>query len=174
MKFELSHSIEILRQTPDVLARLQDDLSPAWTASSNDRENWGPYDVVGHLIQGEETDWITRAEIILAHAGNRKFQPFDRLAQFDSSRGKELSDLLTEFAHLRKTNIERLVNWQLTEKELRLTGVHPAFGEVTLEQLLATWVVHDLNHIRQIVTYMSEKYADAVGPWKQYLSIIKN
>ena len=112
------------------------------------------------------------AEIILAQDGG-EFEPFDRLAQFEKSKEKSLSDLLTELAHLRNAGLEKLVRWQLTPDQLALKGVHPEFGEVTLEQLLATWVVHDLGHIRQIVTYMANKYSDAVGPWKQYLSILK-
>ena len=173
MKFELEQGLEILRQTPYVLARLLEDLSSGWTQSEGDKENWSPFDVVGHLIHGEETDWINRAEIILKQQGDPRFAPFDRLAQFREAKGRNISDLLTEFAHLRNSNLERLVHWQLTEEELDLKGIHPEFGEVTLRQLLATWVVHDLNHIRQIVTHMSKKYSDEVGPWKAYLSILK-
>src|SRR5258706_4020936 len=153
MKFQLSSAIEILRQTPYTLSRLLEDLSPEWTQSKGDTENWSPYDVIGHLIHGEETDWIPRAEIILEQGEKRTFVPFDRLAQFEKSKGKTLADLLTEFAHARNTNIEMLGRWQLTPEQLALKGVHPELGEVTLEQLLATWGVHDLNHIRQIVEY---------------------
>jgi hypothetical protein len=172
MQFSVDKSVEVLRQTPYVLERLLSDLSGDWAASSGDKENWGPYDVVGHLIHGEETDWIPRAEIILAQGENRTFDPYDRLAQFERSKGKPLRDLLTEFAYLRSANIEKLVRWQLTEEQLQLTGIHPALGEVTLSQLLATWVVHDLNHIRQIVVSMARKYAAEVGPWKAYLSVL--
>lgn len=173
MKFELIKAIEILRQTPYVLTRLLDDLSPDWTASSGDVNNWGPYDVIGHLIHGEETDWIGRAEIILSQDGDRRFTPFARTAQFSRPAERSINDLLLEFAHLRNYNLEKLIAWEITENELRLTGIHPEFGDVTLKQLLSTWVVHDLNHIRQIVTYMAAKYEDAVGPWKEYLSILK-
>lgn len=173
MKFELEKGIEILRQTPYVLARLLDGLSPEWTASAGDENNWSPYDVIGHLIQGEETDWMTRAEIILKEESDSSFQPFDRLAQFRRSRDLNIHDLLTDFAHLRNANLERLVGWRLTPEDLDLTGRHPEFGEVTLKQLLATWVVHDLNHIRQVVTYMARKYEHEVGPWKAYLSILQ-
>ena len=172
MKFEIIRAIEVLRQTPYTLSRMLDDLSPEWTESKGDTENWSPYDVIGHLIHGEETDWIPRAEIILAQGENRTFVPFDRLAQFERSKGKTLTDLLTEFAYARNANIEKLIRWQLTPDQLALSGTHPELGEVTLEQLLATWVVHDLNHIRQIVTYMATKYADSVGPWKAYLAIL--
>ena len=172
MNFQIEKAVEILSQTPYTLSRMLDGLSSEWTQSFGDTENWSPYDVIGHLIHGEENDWIPRAEIILAQGDDRTFVPFDRLAQFKKSKGKTLSDLLTEFAHLRNANIERLVSWQLTSDQLALKGTHPELGLVTLKQLLATWVVHDLNHIRQIVTYMAAKYADNVGPWKAYLSIL--
>ena len=172
MKFELERAIEILRQTPYVMARLLEDLSPDWTASEGDENDWSQYDVIGHLIHGEQTDWIPRAEIILAQGADLSFQPYDRLAQFRSSKSKSLSDLLIEFAHLRNANIERLQSFQLNPGHLALKGIHPEFGEVTLEELLATWVVHDLSHIRQVVTYMAKKYSTEVGPWKAYLSIL--
>ncbi len=173
MKFELDKATEILRQTPYVLARLLQDLSDEWVAGEADEDHWSPYDVLGHLIHGEETDWMARAEIILTQDGDRKFEPFDRLAQFKNSRGKSMLDLLTEFAHLRNANIERLMSWNLKPDNLSLTGMHPEFGEVTLRQLLATWTVHDLNHIRQLVTYMAKQYSEEVGPWKAYLSILE-
>jgi hypothetical protein len=172
MKFELDKAIEILRQTPYTLMRMLDGLSPEWTRSRGDMENWSPYDVIGHLIHGEETDWIPRAEIILEHGTGRPFDKYDRLAQFERSKGRPLSDLLQEFAHLRSHSLEKLVNFGLTPERLALKGMHPALGEVTLEQLLSAWVVHDLNHIRQIVAYMAREYSEAVGPWKEYLSII--
>jgi len=173
MEFVLDQAIEILRQTPYSLSRMIGHLSQVWTEGGNDQQNWAPYDVIGHLIHGEETDWIPRAEIILAQGANVTFVPYDRLAQFEKSKGKSLEDLLTEFAHLRSANIEKLVRWQLTDTQLALKGMHPELGEVTLSQLLATWTVHDLNHIRQIVTFMAELYADNVGAWKAYLSILK-
>lgn len=173
MKFDLDQAAEILRQTPYALMRMLGDLSSEWTHGDGNREYWSPYDVIGHLIHGEETDWIPRAEIILRQGEDRKFEPYDRLAQFEKSKGRPLGDLLTEFAHMRSVNLEKLIRWQLTPDQLALKGVHPELGEVTLEQLLATWVVHDLNHIRQIVTFMAAKYADNVGVWKAYLSILK-
>lgn len=173
MKFDLDLSVQLLRQTPYSLQRMLDGLSEEWTQEGGGREDWSPYDVLGHLIHGEETDWMARAEIILAQDENRTFKTFDRLAQFKESKGKTLDDLLTEFAHLRSANLERVVGWQLDEQKLDLTGIHPTFGEVTLRQLLATWVVHDLNHIRQIVRFMALKYEAAVGPWKEYLTILK-
>lgn len=172
MKFEVARAVEILSQTPSTIARMLEDLSPEWTESGGDQQNWTPYDVVGHLIHGEETDWIPRAEIILAQGDNRTFVPFDRLAQFERSKSRSLDDLLTEFAQARRANLEKLTRWQLTPEQLALKGLHPELGEVTLEQLLATWVVHDLNHIRQIVTYLAGLYADNVGFWRAYLSIL--
>jgi hypothetical protein len=149
-----------------------EDLSPEWTAGTANKENWGPFDIIGHLIHGEKTDWMARAEIILEQGENRTFVPFDRLAQFEESRGRSFADLLAEFGELREGNIETLISWDLTPEHLSLKGMHPELGEVTLEQLLATWVVHDLNHIRQIVTCMATQYDQNVGPWKQYLSIL--
>ena len=172
MKFDLDRAIEILSQTPYTLLRMLESLSPEWTESKGNKENWAPYDVIGHLIHCEETDWIPRAEIILARDENMTFEPFDRFAQFEKSKGKPLADLLTEFGHVRNANIEKLIRWQLTPEHLALKATHPELGEVTLEQLLSTWVVHDLNHIRQIVKYMAAKYEENVGPWKAYLSIL--
>ena len=172
MKFDIGKAVEILRQTPYTLARMLDGLSPEWIESREDEENWAPYDVIGHLIHGEETDWIPRAEIILTNGVDRPFDKYDRLAQFEKSKGKPLSDLLTEFAHLRNASIEKLIRYQLTPEQLQLKGMHPALGEVTLEQLVAAWVVHDLNHIRQIVVYMAKLYDGEVGPWKQYMGIL--
>lgn len=173
MKFDLEKSIELLRQTPYSLRRMLEDLSPDWTESNGDPEDWGVYDIVGHLIHGEETDWIPRAEIILAQGENRTFVPFDRVAQFGVSRFRSLDDLLTEFSHARNANLEKLASWELSPEQLALTGVHPELGEVTLEQLLSTWVVHDLNHIAQIAKKMAAKYKENVGPWKAYLSILQ-
>ena len=173
LTFNVAKSVEILQQTPYSLSRMLEGLSSDWTASTGDTENWSPYDVIGHLIHCEETDWIPRAEIILAQGEDRKFVPFDRFAQFEKSREKTLDDLLTEFAHVRNANIEKLLRWQLTPDQLALKGIHPEFGEVTLTQLISTWVVHDLTHIRQIVTYLASKYSENVGPWKAYTSILK-
>jgi len=172
MRFQVEKAVEVLRQTPYTITRLLEGLSDDWTASRNDPSDWGPYDIVGHLIHGEETDWIPRAEIILAQGENRTFVPFDRVAQFERSKGKSLDDLLTEFAYLRNVNLEKLVRWQLTPEQLELKGMHPELGEVTLEQLLATWAVHDLNHVSQISRKLAVKYADEVGPWKVYLSVL--
>ena len=172
MNFDLDRSLEILEQTPQTLRQMLAGLSHEWTRDGGSPDDWSPYDVLGHLIHCEKTDWIERAEIILAQCENRKFEPFDRHAQFARSEDPTLNALLTEFGDLRTHNLERLASWQLTPEQLTLTGIHPSFGEVTLGQLLATWAVHDLNHIRQIVRFMARKYETAVGPWKEYLTIL--
>ena len=173
MKFQIEQAVEILSQTPATVKSLLENLSDDWIKNTVNSENWSPFDIVGHLIHGEETDWIPRAEIILGQGENPTFEPFDRFAQFEKSKGKTLSELFEIFAALRLKNLEKLRQMNLTEEKLKLKGIHPELGEVTLEKLLATWVVHDLNHIKQIVTVIACKYADNVGAWKQYLSILQ-
>lgn len=173
MKFQVAEAVEILEQTPQVLKSLLGNLSDNWTASSENRDDWNPFDIVGHYIHAEETDWIPRAEIILKQAENRTFEPFDRFAQFEASKGKPLNDLLETFAQRRRESLETLQSWNLSDEQLKLKGTHPELGEVTLEELLSTWVVHDLTHIRQIVQVLAKKYAENVGAWREYLSILK-
>ena len=174
MAFDLDNGISILERTPQTLSALLSGLSPAWTDATEGPDTWSPTVVIGHLIQGERTDWIARAEIILAQGANRRFTPFDRFAQFKDSAGKPLAELLDEFARLRAANLSTLKSWQLDDAKLALTGEHPAFGEVTLQQLLSTWVAHDLGHIVQISRVMAKQYRDAVGPWREYLSVMGN
>jgi hypothetical protein len=171
MTFDLRQSIQVLSATPATLQAILGDLSGELTIES-DEANWAPFDVVGHLIHGEETDWIPRARIILEQGEDRTFVPFDRFAQFERSKGRSLDELLDDFARLRSGNIDTLRSWNLTEEQLDLEGIHPELGLVTLRQLLATWVVHDLNHIRQIVTVMARRYSGEVGVWREYLSIL--
>jgi hypothetical protein len=173
MKFQVEQAIEILSRTPETVKSLLGNLSDEWTASENDRENWSPFDIVGHYLHAEETDWIPRSRIILRQGENRTFEPFDRFAQFEISKDKTLSELLETFAEKRQESLETLKSWNLTDSQLKLKGNHPELGEVTLEQLLSTWVVHDLTHIRQIVTFQAQKYAENVGVWKEYLSILR-
>jgi hypothetical protein len=172
MKFQLEKAIEVLSQTPETLKSLLGNLSEDWTTSRN-KDDWGAFDIVGHYIHAEQTDWIPRAEIILAQGENRTFEPFDRLAQFEVSQGKNLAELLETFADLRQKSLETLQSWNLTDQQLQLKGVHPELGEVNLEQLLSTWLVHDLTHLRQIVTVMAKQYSENVGVWKEYLSILR-
>jgi hypothetical protein len=134
---------------------------------------WSPYDVVGHLIHADETDWIPRARVILAQGDDPTFDTFDRFAMFEKSEGKSIGQLLDEFAGRREECLDILRSWDLTDEQLQLEGNHPELGRVQLRQLLATWVVHDLTHLRQIATLMAKRYQEAVGPWKAYLSILK-
>jgi hypothetical protein len=172
MEFTVDRSLEILERTPDVLIAMLQHLSDEWTSKNEGDETWSVYDVIGHLIHGEKTDWIPRMEIILSAEENKSFEPFDRLAQFEESRGKSLPQLLEEFKTLRLKNVEILRSKKLTKQHLNAIGIHPAFGEVTLSQMLATWTVHDLNHIAQISRVMGKQYKMAVGPWVAYLGIL--
>jgi len=171
--FSISKSIEILERTPIVLKQLLEGLSPGWISCNEGAETWSPYDVIGHLIHGEKTDWIPRAEQILAAGTNKTFKAFDRFAQFEDSKGKSLAELLDEFTEIRRSNINTLRLFNIAETDLAKTGIHPAFGVVTLRQLLSTWVVHDLDHLSQITRVMAKQYADEVGPWTAYLKILR-
>ena len=173
MKFQIEKTVEILSQTPLTVKSLLGNLSDDWIKNAENAENWSPFDIVGHLIHGEETDWIPRAEVILGQGENTTFEPFDRFAQFEQSKGKTLNELIAAFAALRTKNLETLREMNLTEEKLKLKGIHPELGEVTIGELLATWAVHDLNHIKQIVTGLAHKYTENVGVWKQYLSILQ-
>lgn len=174
MLFTLTHAQAILTRTPATLKTLLRDLSEPWLNGNEGGDTWSPFDVLGHLIHGERTDWIPRAKIILEHGESRPFDPFDRFAQFEASKGKNLAGLLETFASLRQQNLATLAHLQLTEEQLALTGTHPAFGKVTLAQLLATWVVHDLDHIGQIARVLAKQYTTEVGPWIEYLSILRD
>ena len=172
-KLQIDRVAELLSRTPVTVRSLVGGLPAEWTVSSDDEGNWAPFDVVGHLIHGEETDWIPRAEIILDQGDNRTFVPFDRVAQFASSSGKTLQDLLIEFERLRAENLAKLSSWNISDEDLDLKGMHPELGEVTLSQLIATWAVHDLNHIQQLTKFLAGKYAAEVGPWTAYLSVLQ-
>src|SRR5687768_16947736 len=172
MNFALPAGIAVLSRTPATLRAMLDGLRPNWTDANEGPETWSPYVIVGHLIHGERTDWIPRARIILDQGANRRFEPYDRFAQFRESQGKSLRDLLDEFARLRAENLRTLEGWHLGEDQLALEGEHPAFGAVTLRQLLSTWVVHDLGHIAQSARVMAQQCREAIGPWTAYLPII--
>ena len=174
MNFTVEKSIEILEHTPAVLEMMLQNVSADWTENNEGGETWSVFDVLGHLVHGEKTDWISRIEIILSDAPDKKFAPFDRFAQFEDSKGKTLRELLEEFKRLRKKNVDVLRSQKLTTENLEQKGVHPAFGKVTLAQLLATWTVHDLDHISQISRVMAKQYKEAVGPWTQYLKILNS
>jgi hypothetical protein len=172
MSFDLSEPLDLLERTPTVLGSLLRGTSAAWHGINEGPGTWSAYDVVGHLIVGEETDWVPRARIILEHGEERPFEPFDRFAQFDRFAGCTLDQLLDQFAELRRANLATVRDWRLTEAQLDLPGRHPELGAVTLRELLATWAVHDLNHIAQISRVLAKRYTEDVGVWRQYLSIL--
>ena len=171
-KFDLKKSIEILEKTPSVINSLLGGLSDSWINSKYGEDTWSSFDIVGHFIHGEKTDWIPRAKTILNYGEGKPFVPFDRFAQFTDSKNKTLKDLLDEFLNLRSQNINLLKNMNLSEQDLDKTGTHPELGKVTLRQLIATWVIHDLNHISQIVRAMAANYKEETGPWGEYLPIL--
>ena len=173
MRFSIHQSIEILERTPVVLQHLLENLSAEWTVNNEGGDTWSAYDVLGHLIHGDKTDWLPRAELVLSENVEKRFQPFDRFAQFENSKGKTLKQLLHDFEEVRNTSIERLKSLNITERDLEKTAVHPTFGEVTLSQLLSTWIVHDLDHISQIARVMAKQYKNEVGPWIEFLKILK-
>lgn len=172
MDFDLAHATAILERTPATLSAMLSGLPPDWTDPNEGPDTFSAFDNVGHLIHGERTDWIPRARIILEQGANRRFEPYDRFAQYRESKGKTLQQLLEEFATLRATNITTLKSWRLTETQLALMGEHPSLGLVSLRQLLAAWVVHDLGHVAQIARVMAKQYRHAIGPWHEYLPIV--
>lgn len=172
MDFQLNHAREILGRTPATLRTLLGGLPDGWVVSNEGPDTWSPFDIMGHLVHAEEADWIPRAGIILEHGEGRAFDPFDRFAMFEKSRGKSLGDLLDEFERLREENLRELEAMNLTPEKLNKRGTHPDLGVVTLSQLLSTWVVHDLGHVAQIARVMSKQYGEAVGPWRAYLPIL--
>ena len=172
MDFDLVNSIAVLERTPRVVEALLSGIPDAWTTGNEGADTWSPFDNVGHLIDCELTDWMTRLHIILNQGANRRFEPFDRFRHVDRNKGRTLSELLAEFRQLREQSLSDLRGLNLTAAQLLLTGEHPEFGTVTLEQLLATWVAHDLGHIAQITRVMAKQYRDAVGPWEAYLPVL--
>lgn len=172
MDFDLAAGTAILERTPNAFRAMLAELPPVWTDATEGPDTWSPYIILGHLIHGERTDWIARARIILAQGENRRFEPYDRFAQFRESEGKSLTDLLDEFAKVRAENLATVASWRLSDAQLALEGEHPAFGPVTLRQLLATWVAHDLGHIAQTARVMAKQYRDAIGPWRAYLPVM--
>lgn len=172
MRFDIDKSIEILERTPRVLRTLLEGLSDDWITSNEGPDTWSPYDVVGHLIHGETTDWIARMEIILGD-GDKLFTPFDRFAQFEESKGKTLNDLLNDFERVRKKNLEILRSKNIDESLFQRKGIHPKFGEVTLEQLLSTWTAHDLTHVAQITRVMAKQYKPNIGPWIEFMRALQ-
>ncbi len=172
MTFTLSESRAVLERTPATVRTLLQGLPDAWIHATEGPETWSPFDIIGHLIHGERTDWIPRARLILTQGTSQPFPSFDRFAQFEASKGKTLDELLDTFAALRTENLLTLRKLSLTDADFSLTGVHPELGPVTLGQLLACWATHDLTHIAQISRVMAKQYRDAVGPWRAYLPLL--
>ncbi|WP_420125135.1 DinB family protein [Longimicrobium sp.] len=172
MSFDLSAQVPLLERTPQVLRAMLEDLPPEWIHAVEGAGTWSPFAIVGHLVHGERANWIPRARMILEHGSGRTFAPFDREAQFRDSAGRTLTELLDEFAQLRTENLATLASWRLDGQKLRLEGLHPEFGRVTLGQLLATWVAHDLGHIAQVARVMARQNREAVGPWRAYLPVL--
>jgi hypothetical protein len=172
LEFALERTIEVLERTPKTLRSLLAGLAEAWTLGNEGSDTFSPFDVLGHLIHGERTDWIPRAKIILEHGASRPFTPFDRFGFREAAKRKSLADLLDTFESLRAENIAALKALHLDVNQLDRVGTHPELGTVTLRQLLATWTVHDLGHLGQIARVMAKQYATEVGPWKEYLPVL--
>lgn len=172
MSFDLADTLDLLARTPTVLTALLAGTGAGWHDRDEGPDSWSPRGVVGHLIHGEETDWVPRARIVLEHGDAVPFEPFDRFAQDERFAGWSLDALLDRFEVLRERNVETVRGWRLSDEQLALPGRHPELGAVTLGQLLATWAAHDLNHLAQIARVMAKRHDEAVGPWKRYLGIL--
>lgn len=173
MKHNLQHTMSLLARTPAALNALLRDLPEVWTSQNEGEGTWSPFDIVGHLIYGERTDWMPRAKRILQEGETRPFDPFDRWGQERESRGKSLEQLLDEFARLRSENLAELRALNLRPEDLERRGRHPALGVVSLSQLLATWAAHDLTHLHQLSRVLAHQYREAVGPWSKYLGVMQ-
>jgi hypothetical protein len=176
-EFNLSDAVAVLTRTPATLNAMLRGLPDVWVLrnegrSEQGKDSWSAFDIVGHLIAGERTDWMPRVRVVLDNGESRPFDPFDRFAQAKESQGKSLEQLLDEFARLRAENLVALQALNLTPKDLTRCGKHPALGVVTLRELLATWTVHDLTHLHQLSRVMAHQYREAVGPWSAYLGVL--
>lgn len=172
MKYSLEKSIEVLERTPVVLKTLLSNLDESWVINNEGPETFSPYNVIGHLIHGEKTDWPVRTKIILEFGLTKPFEPYDRFAQYEESKEKTIAQLLDKFEMVRKENMIWFKGLNLTETDLDKKGMHPKLGEVTLRNLLATWVVHDLTHIAQITRVMAKQYKEEMGPWPEFFRIL--
>ncbi|HVZ38011.1 MAG TPA: DinB family protein [Candidatus Kapabacteria bacterium] len=172
MQYDINDAVNLLGRTPAVLRAMLEGLPEEWLRCTDGLDTWSPFDVLGHLIHGERSDWIARARMILEEGPGRTFTPFDRFAQFRESTGRSVRELLDEFSELRSGNIRALQAMNLTPGDLDRQGTHPAFGPVTLRQLLATWAAHDQSHLVQIARTMARQYREEVGPWRAYLSVM--
>jgi len=171
-QFNLGDATALLARTPPTLNALLRGLPDSVVRTNEGGESWSPYDIIGHLIAGERTDWIPRARIIIEHGVSRPFPPFDRQAQFKESQDASMDQRLDEFARLREENLAALQALRLQPQDLQRQGTHPAFGAVSFSQLLATWATHDLTHLHQLSRIMAIQYRDAVGPWSAYLGVL--
>ncbi len=174
MSFNLEQAIEILERTPEILKIYLSGLSDDWIFANEGNDSWNTFDIMGHLIHGEHTDWITRMHLILEEGPSKTFEPFDRFAQFNNSKGKSITELIETFDVLRKKNVNYLRSLQLSNADFEKEGIHPDLGVVSLRELLATWVTHDLGHLAQICRVMAKRYTEDVGPWFDYISILKD
>jgi len=174
MNFKIDQAISVLERTPTALKSLLSGLPDPWIFNNEGPETWSPYDVLGHLVHGEKTDWILRLKIIIEHGIEKTFEPFDRFAMIQESEGKSINVLLDEFEDLRRKNLDVLGQIKLDSKDFVRKGMHPGLGVVTLGQLIATWVVHDLSHMAQIDEVMARQYREHVGPWKAYLPVLNS
>lgn len=173
MKFELKKSVEVLERTPVVLKALLENLSEEWIKNNEGPDTFSPFDVIGHLIHGEKTDWVVRAKLILESLSPQEFVPWDRFAQFEESKGKTIQQLFEEFKKVRMENLQWLKAACISDTDLDKEGIHPVLGNVTLKNLLTTWVVHDLTHIAQITRVMAKQYTSEMGPWPEFFRILK-
>jgi len=173
MEHSLQNTIALLSRTPAALDSLLRGLPETWTLANEGENTWRVFDVIGHLIDGERVNWMPRAKLILQSGESQTFVPFDRGGHVREGQGKSLEQLLDEFAHLRSENLNELRALHLKLEDLQRRGQHPAFGSVTLSQLLATWATHDLTHLHQISRIMAGQYREAVGPWSAYLGVLK-
>lgn len=173
MKFTINNSIEILERTPNTLHKLLYNISNDWSQNNEGENTWSPYDVIGHLIHCDEYNWLPRIKVALSDTLVKKFEPLDRFAQLEKSKGKTLNQLLDNFVQVRASSLKSLVSLNITNEQLSNVAIHPELGSVTLSQLISTWVVHDLDHISQITRVMAKQYKAEIGPWIQYMKILK-
>lgn len=172
LKYDLDKSYEILDRSPAVLRSILSGLSDDWTMNNEGPETFSPFDVMGHLIHGERTDWPDRIKMVLEYGTTKPFTPYDRFAMYEASKGRSLPDLMDEFETRRRENMLWFRSLKLTENDLDKKGIHPSFGEVTLRQLLSTWVIHDLTHIAQVTRVMAKQYKEEMGPWIAFFRIM--
>ena len=172
-EFDLAEATALLSRTPASLNALLRGLPEQWVRGNEGRDTWSPFDIMGHLVVAERTDWMVRVQMILEHGDSKPFHPFDRSAQLRENRDKSLESLLDDFARLRSENLATLQTLNLQPEDFARRGMHPALGPVTLLQLLATWAVHDLTHLHQLSRVMAHQYRDAVGPWSAYLGVLQ-